>query len=108
MGEDELKTKANISKEECERVVKELREAGFSMFGVWTFAFTAKGTAHKSAGLPPFPVNWFTAKVHASTTEADWATMGKVCAAIGVPGPDKCEWPKTIETDANATHRWVW
>jgi hypothetical protein len=54
------------------------------------------------------PVNLFSARVHASTTLEDWGTMGAVCKAIGVPGPEVAPWPKTIETDPDATHYWSW
>lgn len=95
----------NITQEELKTVVEQLRSIGFAKFGPWTFAFTPKG---KEGGGGFLPINLFTARVHTSTVAADWGTMGAVCKAIGVPGPDKCTWPKTIETDADATHRWIW
>lgn len=96
-----------ISQEQLHVVVDQLRATGFAKYGPWTFAFTLKGSPTTAGGFP-IPVNLFTAKVHASTVETDWADMGAICKALGVPGPDQCEWPKTIETDADATHRWFW
>ncbi len=46
------------------------------------------------------------------TERRRWAGRGPGPAAlrpIGVPAPEKCiRWPKTIETDAGATHYWYW
>lgn len=90
-----------ITQKQLEEIVTSLREKGRAQFMMWTFMFTPKG-----GGLMPMPCNLFSAKVHGSTVEDDWGNMGAVCAAIGIPAI--CEWPKTIETDANATHYWRW
>ncbi len=66
--------------------------------GPWSFGFSLEGKRS--------PVSIFTAKVHTSTTESDWGFLGQVVAEVGMP--KGTPWPKTIETDAEATHYWIW
>lgn len=48
----------------------------------------------------------FSARLASMTSsERDWEVLGRVAARVGVPeGPP----PKSIETNPNGTHYWVW
>jgi len=39
-----------------------------------------------------------------ASTEADWAYLGKMAAALGAPQ----RVPESVQTDPNAAHYWVW
>lgn len=96
-----------IPEAEMRKIVDQLRQGQRSQFGPWTFAFTPAGGEELGIKIH---FNVFSAKVHRSTTEEDWADMGAVCKAIGVPASEKCigGWPKTIEINPDATHYWWW
>jgi hypothetical protein len=49
--------------------------------------------------------NVFSAKVRRSTKERDWRILGRMSKRIGAPYEVT---PKTIETNADATHYWIW
>lgn len=49
--------------------------------------------------------NVFGARVRRSTSKRDWMILGRMLKRIGAPAEAT---PKTIETDATATHYWTW
>lgn len=66
-----------------------------AVLGPWTLCFSME----EHIG------NIFSAKVHKRTKERDWQILGRLAAGIGAPDEAR---PATLETNANATHYWIW
>lgn len=67
--------------------------------GAWSLCFSGPDAGDTRLG------NVFSARVRRSTKERDWEILGRMSARVGAPMEST---PKTIETDATATHYWIW
>jgi hypothetical protein len=67
--------------------------------GRWSLAYSTDGMG----------LRLLTARIlTAGSLESDWVFIGRLAAAFNVPEDVVSEASKSIEADAEATHRWLW